>query len=102
MAAEPIFIDDSDWNADWLRTLSWDLWTTDDDGQYRLVTTIPQLLEVLGVADAAPEVQAEAVRHFMTMPAAVPMPKELRAAVEKNPVYKPVANPNANPTPINQ
>ena len=86
--AEPVFIDDSDWNADWIRTLSWDLWTTDADGKYSLVTTIPQLLQVLDVEHADPTAQIAAIKHFMQLPAAVPMPKELRAAIENDPAYK--------------
>lgn len=68
--ADPFDIDADLRNADWLRSRTWDL-----RGPGGLVTTLDQLREHFGGDD-------ERLAHFMDLPAAKPMPKELRAAAE--------------------
>ena len=54
-------------NADWIKTLCWDLPTDEDE-----------FLGVLGVAEASTEQQREAAARFMTLPAAEPIPADVR------------------------
>lgn len=72
---EPVNIDADPNNADWLRSMSWDIWTGDPP---RLVKTAADFLKVLGVDGAPMDAQREAVQKFMKLPAARPMPAELK------------------------
>jgi hypothetical protein len=58
-----INLDDSDLNADWTKSRIWDL-----------PTSLTGLLDVVGV---------DRLDHFLTLPAAKPMPEELRTEVLK-------------------
>jgi hypothetical protein len=58
-----INLDDSDLNADWIKSRIWDL-----------PTSLTGLLDVVGVGK---------LDHFLTLPAAKPMPEELRTEVLK-------------------
>lgn len=58
-----INLDDSDLNADWIKSRTWDL-----------PTSLAGLLDAVGV---------DRLDHFLTLPAAKPMPEELKAEVVK-------------------
>ena len=58
-----INLDDSDLNADWIKSRTWDL-----------PTSLAGFLDAVGV---------DRLDHFLTLPAAKPMPEELRAEVIK-------------------
>lgn len=58
-------------NEDWIRSRRWDLPGVD---------TVEKLLRVLGGMPGTPQ---DKLAHFLTLPAAKPMPPELRAAVEE-------------------
>ena len=58
-----INLDDSDLNADWIKSRTWDL-----------PTSLVEFLNLVGV---------DKLGHFLTLPAAKPMPEELRAEVLK-------------------
>jgi hypothetical protein len=58
-----INLDDSDLNADWIKSRTWDL-----------PTSLVEFLNLVGV---------DKLDHFLTLPAAKPMPEELRAEVLK-------------------
>jgi hypothetical protein len=58
-----INLDDSDLNADWIKSRTWDL-----------PTSLTGLLDAVGV---------DRLDHFLTLPAAKPMPEELRTEVLK-------------------
>lgn len=60
--------DDDLENADWIRTLSWNL-----------PTGLDEFLEYLGVSEDSVETQRQAVGQFIKLPAAKPMPDALRA-----------------------
>lgn len=64
-------------NEDWIKTGAWDIRIDSI-----LVTTLDQLHKALGVDGAEPADQEEAVVAFMLLPAAKPMPEDLRSAVE--------------------
>lgn len=58
-----INLDDSDLNADWIKSRTWDL-----------PTSLAGFLDAVGV---------DRLDHFLTLPAAKPMPEELKAEVLK-------------------
>jgi hypothetical protein len=58
-----INLDDSDLNADWIKSRTWDL-----------PTSLVEFLNLVGV---------DKLDHFLTLPAAKPMPEELRTEVLK-------------------
>lgn len=58
-----INLDDSDLNADWIKSRTWDL-----------PTSLVGFLDAVGV---------DRLDHFLTLPAAKPMPEELKAEVLK-------------------
>lgn len=58
-------------NADWLRSMKWDVRTPDGNP----VRSLGELRMLLGNDDAK-------LAHFMTLPAAEPMPADLRAEVD--------------------
>lgn len=62
-----LYIDEDPRNADWLRTMHWDL-----------PTTLSSFLARLGVVDSPVGVQRASVEKFMRLPAAEAMPKSLR------------------------
>jgi len=63
--------DNNDLNEDWLKTMYWDLG----------VGTVAELLIVLGNPDTK-EAQNKALLHFLTLPAAQPMPGQLRNEID--------------------
>lgn len=70
--SDAIDLDDTDRNADWIKTLSWGIQPA----------TVDRLLDVLGVDTADWNDQVAAVHTFMTLPAAEPMPDGLRAELD--------------------
>lgn len=67
--AEPLLRpDDTLQNADWMRSLSWSIYPATADG----------LLLALSVDDAPHGEQKAAILHFMKLPAAKPMPRNVR------------------------
>jgi hypothetical protein len=58
-----INLDDSDLNADWIKSRTWDL-----------PASLVEFLNLVGV---------DKLDHFLTLPAAKPMPEELRTEVLK-------------------
>ena len=71
----PINIDADIENADWLRSLSWDLPTEPD--------IFLAIIKRAGMTDA------ESVRAFMTLPASRPMPSDLRAELARRGLLAP-------------
>lgn len=64
-------------NEDWLRTRSWDLYTSAGTK----VTTLAALLPAI-YATGTPAEQRAALRRFMALPSAEAMPAGLRAEVD--------------------
>jgi len=73
MADDIIVLDDSLENADWLRSLRWQI----------NPPTVENLLKFLTVDGKSQAEQRAAVQKFMKLPAAKPMPQELRDALQK-------------------
>ena len=71
MTESPFDLDGTLAGADWIRARTWDLWTVDGS---KLVSTLDELRERFGEDD-------NRLAHFLELPAAKPMPKQLRAAV---------------------
>lgn len=70
--------------ADVSRTRTWDLWLpAPPDGHLALVDELEGLLRVLNVWLRPETERVAAVRHFLTLPAAIPMPAKLRKACEE-------------------
>ena len=65
-------------NEDWLKTRTWDIYRLGT-----LVTTLPDFLWALGVANSPESEQKEAVRHATELPSWIPAPKELKDAVDE-------------------
>ena len=65
-------------NEDWLKTRTWDLYRVGT-----LITTLPDFLWSLGVADSPESEQKVAVRHATELPSWIPAPKELKDAVDE-------------------
>jgi len=64
-------------NEDWLKTRSWDIRNLDGS----VVTTLPQLLDVLDLSHETPAKQKAGVKHFTETPAYTPAPDRLKREV---------------------
>lgn len=78
---------EDDFTSDLFKAGRWDIWVRDDIGDppgvnIKLCDRLFELLRHLGVADAPVKEQQAAVRHFLTLPAAIPMPERLRREAE--------------------
>lgn len=64
---------EDDWSSDLFRARAWDIWTPDPGGPSgrKLIDTKAELMVALGEMDMTLE-------HFLTLPAARPMPARLR------------------------
>lgn len=75
---------DDEWNADWPKVRSWDLWTPDqrEPSGRRLVANLEELLGALGMRSPATDESARtALNEFMRLPASRAMPERLAAEV---------------------
>lgn len=70
-------MDNDLFNEDWLRTMRWDLWAGD-----KLVTTLNEFLNVLGVSGRSDDEKRRAVEAATKMPFYVPAPDELKTEVD--------------------
>ena len=70
--------DEDDLNEDWIKTLSWDLWSQDDNEP---VETLHDLLTVLNATDDTTDVQLEVVGAFAVLPAFAAAPLQLQHEV---------------------
>ena len=80
----PQIYPDEDWrNADWLRSLSWNVMIPEKDGTLVEVTTADQLLRVLKIPEGASvREKNRELQAFLRLPAARPMPPRLRRELE--------------------
>lgn len=78
---EPIKVDADPWNADWLRVMDWQLTTMSPVGREVPATTVPELLQVLGLEDKSSPEQCAGIEQFMSQPAFNPAPAALRRAL---------------------
>ena len=79
MADNVINIDEDPANADWLRSRTWDMfvWRGDSKG-LAPVLTLQDLLDCLQLEAEPIPAQKSRLRHFMSLPAAKPMPDALK------------------------
>ena len=75
-----INLDNSDENADWIKSACWDLRVPVTQ---KLVETLAELFAYLGVAEADMETQAGHLDQFLELPAARAMPASLRDEIEQ-------------------
>lgn len=66
-------------NADWLRSRTWDLFTPDNK---KLITTYDELAASLLSLSERGANERQVVEAFLKLPAARPMPKELKAELK--------------------
>jgi len=90
----PPAIDNDTMNEDWLRTMSWDIWTP---GFKKHVTTVDELKVALS--------DNMDIEHFLALPAALAMPEALRTdlikagyTVPDRPPPHPPLDPNEDDT----
>ena len=64
-------------NDDWLKTCTWDLWVTDNDGKHTPVRNVDELFHVRGVPDAKRAERQAALSRLLRLPSSEAMPREL-------------------------
>lgn len=69
--------------ADVSRSTTWDIWMTAPNGDYVPLDDLTAFVHYLEVWLEPESVRVAAVRHFLTLPAAIPMPAKLRQACEE-------------------